>query len=647
MSYLKFDKEQLTNLEYSLGREILRTNRAGSYISTTISGCNTRKYHGLLVSPIEGFREQKHVLLSSLDVSVVQHGESFNLGIHRFQGGHYEPRGHKYLSNIEFGQIPKITYRVGGVILVQERILVEKKQQVIIRYTLEDAHSPTILRFRPFLAFRNIHSLSKANLFVNPKYEKVPDGIKMRLYEGYPFLHMQFNREPEFIAVPDWYYNIEYSKEKSRGYEFLEDLFVPGYFEIPVSKGESIYFSASTTEAEPSGLKRTFTKEISKKCGYGSFETALKNASSQFMMYCGDDVGIIAGFPWYGSFTRQSLVALPGILLALDNKRDCRDVIKTCIRNFKDGLLPNELFAANPQYDAADSPLWLVWAIQQYEKITGNDKEVRKEFWPVIGSVINGYRQGLPGGIRIRENGLVWAGSEKRALTWMDSYVNGIPVVQRKGYVVEINALWYNAVCYAIKIADSAGNKEFVEEWKPIKKKIKKSFVEIFWDEKKGYIADCADEIFTDWPVRPNMVIAAALEYSPLSEEQKKSVLSLAKKQLLTPRGLRTLSPDHPSYHGVIEGSPDERELAVHQGAVHPWLVQFFAEGYLKIHKRGGLPYIKKLIEGFGEELVEHCIGTISETYNGNPPHRAKGAISQAWNVAAVVYVNKLVEDYK
>ena len=248
MSYLKFDKEQLINLFYSLNREILRSNRTGSYISTTLNGCNTRKYHGLLVCPISLFNEEKHVLLSSLDISVIQQEEEFNLGIHRYKDGIYEPYGHMYIQNIEFSHIPKITYRIGGIILSMERILSERKKQVLIRYRLEEAAEKITLRFKPFLAFRNMHNLSKANLFVNSKYQIAENGISAKLYEGYPELFMQFSKKNEFIPVPDWYYNIEYIKELNRGYDYLEDLFVPGYFELNLNPDETLIFSAGIEE---------------------------------------------------------------------------------------------------------------------------------------------------------------------------------------------------------------------------------------------------------------------------------------------------------------------------------------------------------------------------------------------------------------
>jgi predicted glycogen debranching enzyme len=262
MAYLNLDKSKLVNLEYSLNREMIRTNRAGSYSSYTIVGCNTRKYHGILVCPIDHFNGGRFVLLSSIDVSLVQHDQVFNLGIRKYQGNHYEPKGHKYMTDLELDLIPKRVYRVGGMVITTELTLIETEEQVLFKVTLEDAHSPTKIRFKPFLAFRSIHELTKQNMVANTRYEEADQGVKIKMYEGFPYLNMQLNKKAEFIAAPDWFRGIEYIKEQHRGYPYQEDLFVPGYFEMEIEKGESIIFSAATSEIKPNGLKSKFTREV-------------------------------------------------------------------------------------------------------------------------------------------------------------------------------------------------------------------------------------------------------------------------------------------------------------------------------------------------------------------------------------------------
>lgn len=647
MSYLKFDKEQLINLEYSLNREILRSNRAGSYISTTLNGCNTRKYHGLLVCPINNFGGEKHVLLSSLDVSVIQEEEEFSLGIHRYKGGHYEPKGHIYIQDIEFGQIPKMTYRIGNVVLTVERVLSEQKEQILIRYKLEAGPESVTLRFKPFLAFRNMHSLSKANLFVNRKYMPAENGISTRLYDGYPDLFMQFSKKNEFVPVPDWYYNIEYLKELNRGYEFLEDLFVPGYFELTMNPGETVIFSAGTENTKPVSLKQRFTRELNKRIRRYTFLSSLKSAAGQFIARKNNETGIIAGFPWYDTITRQTFVSLPGLALATNKNELFSEVLNTCKKYMKNGLFPDNINSQTPVYTSADAPLWFVWAVQQFANSQRSPRGVWLNYSLAVKEILEAYRKSKSGFVHLTPENLLYAEKENTALTWMNSYAEGKPVVQRAGLTVELNALWYNAVVFALKMAELAGDEKFVKKWKTMPDKIGSAFLKTFWNEGHEHLADVVKDGVPDWSVRPNMVIAAALEYSPLSKEQIKLVLSEAKRKLITKRGLRTLSPDHLRYKGVIEGGPDQRESAIHMGAAWPWLMQFFVEGYIKIHGRGGLPFVKQLLEVFEETSTEHCVGTLSEMYDGDPPHKAKGAVSQAWNVAGIIYALHLVQNFK
>ncbi len=644
MSYLKFDKSSLVNLEYSLAREYLRSNRTGSYMSTTISGCNTRKYHGLLICPVPQLDGDKHVLLSSLDETVIQHDAEFNLGIHKYEGEHYEPKGHKYIRNFEADIVAKTTFRVGGVVLDKENLLVENEEQALIRYTLLDAHSPTVLRLRPFLAFRSVHQLSKANMYAYTKYTPVPNGIKVKLYEGYPDLFIQFSKEAEFIPVPDWYHNIEYIKEKERGYEFLEDLFVPGYFEIPIKKGESILFSASTSEMKPVSLKARFTKEYNGRIPRDSFINCLTSSARQFIMTTRNSTDVIAGYPWYNSITRQTLIALPG--LTLDEPELFEKVIDTQVQRLKDGLFPKTAGGGVSGYDSIDAPLWFFWALQQYESELNRKKEIWRKYSSPMKQILNAYRTGTHYGIRMNGDGLIVGGDEHTVLTWMDSWIDGRPVVNRAGMAVEVNALWFNALCFALEAAGAASDLDFINEWGGWPEKIALSFTREFWDQERGYLADCIRTGEKDWTIRPNMVIAAALTYSPLDREMKKSILSVVKRQLLTPRGLRSLTPESPLYEGHCEGSVYLREKAVHQGTAWPWLIQFFVEGYLRIHKRGGMPFVEKIIEGFEEDMSEHCIGTIAEMYNGNPPHNARGAVSQAWSVGAVIRAHKLINTF-
>ena len=299
MPGLTFDKRELGNLEYSLQREMLATDRRGGYMSTTIVGCNTRKYHGLIVAPID-MTEEAYVLLSSLDETIVQHDQSFNLALRRYRGV-YEPRGHKYITDFEYTPCPTITYRVGGVILRKEILWIHKRTQMMIRYTLVDAHSETTLRLRPFLAFRNKHELSKANMYANVRSYPVTNGVKNRLYDGFPWLHMQLNKEAsEFIAAPDWYYNFEYTKELARGYDGYEDLLSTGYFEFKIKKGESVIFSAATDLiATPESITEIYAQQLAHRTHKIEFLSCLQHSARQFIIRRpGDRTEVVVGYPF-------------------------------------------------------------------------------------------------------------------------------------------------------------------------------------------------------------------------------------------------------------------------------------------------------------------------------------------------------------
>ena len=648
MNYLKFDKTQLVNLEYSLSREILRSNRAGSFCNTTIIGCNTRKYHGLLVCPVKQYENRRYVFLSSLDETVIQRNSEFNLGIRKYAGEIYDPKGHKYVVDFYTDIVAGTVYQVGGVQLYKESLLVDQKEQILLRYTLLDAHSPTKLRFRPFLAFRDMHALTHANLEANTYATPVKNGVSIQMYPNLPALYMQFSKSVEFVPVPDWYYGIEYPVEQERGYDFSEDLLVPGYFEVDIQKDESIVFSASLQEENPTVFKRYFTTQFERRLPRSSYMHCLTNAAQQFIVRRDEDktAEVIAGYPWFGVWGRDTFIALPGITLGIDDPKTCRDVLNTMVGRMEGGLFPNMGSRENPAFNSVDAPLWFISAVQQYAAYTEKNGEVWKLYGEAMKTILGNFRNGtLPYNIHMDDNGLIYAGQEGKALTWMDAVVNGKGVTPRIGYAVEIQALWYNAVKFTLALAEEAGDKKFVKAWENLPERIAKSFVAAFWDEEKGYLADVVNGE-KDWAIRPNQVFAASLPYSMIDNEIKKSVLDVVNSQLVTPRGLRTLSPEDPAYEGVYEGAQEKRDSAYHQGTVWPWLLEGFSAGWLRIHKKSGVAYIDNLLHGFEEEMTQHGIGTISEIYNGDPPHQAKGTISQAWSVAALLQMFKMVEKY-
>lgn len=645
MSYLRFEKALMTNLEESLSRELLRTNRSGAYSCSTIVDCNTRKYHGLLVVPIPELDDENYVLLSSLDVTVIQHGAEFNLGLHKYQGNNYSPKGHKYIREFDCDKVPTTLYRVGGVLLKKEVVFQHYEDRILIRYTLVDAHSATTLRFKPFLAFRSVRQFTHENAAASREYHNVDNGIKTCMYSGYPDLYMQFNKKNEFIFQPDWYRGVEYPKEQERGYASNEDLYVPGYFEMSIKKGESIVFSASTSEIKSSSLKKLFDKEVDVRAPRDNFFHCLVNAAHQFHNSKNDkEHYLLAGYPWFKCRARDTFISLPGLTLAIEEQSYFETIMKTAEKGLREFMEGKPLSVEIYEMEHPDVPLWAVWAVQQYAKEAGEEK-CMEMYSSLVCDIVEYIMSGGHPNLRLDENGLVYANGRDKAITWMNSTANGRPVVPRTGYIVEFNALWYNALRFAAKIYANIGKNEKADELEQLSAKCKQSFVDTFLNDY-GYLFDYVDGNMMDWSVRPNMIFAVALDYSPLSQDQKKSVLDICTRELLTPKGLRSLSPKSGGYNPMYVGPQVQRDYAYHQGTAWPWLGGFYMEACLKLYKRTRLSFIERQMVGYEDEMMINCLGTIPELSDGNPPFRARGAMSFAMNVAEILRTLNLMEKY-
>ncbi len=640
MSYLKFDKNQLINLEQSLPKEMLRTNQAGAYHCTTLPGCNTRKQHGLLVIPIPEMGNKPHVLLSSLDETVIQHGAPFNLGLHRYQGGVYAPNGHKYIREFDCESVPRTTYRVGGVILTKEKILITHENRILIRYTLVEAHSATTLQFRPFLAFRESNALVIANNAVDTSIVDVENGIGTCMYPGFPTLYMQFSRKPEWVSDPHWYNGIEYVKDMERGVPYTEDLWVPGYFQIPIKKGESIIFSAGVEPVKPRSLQKMYTNEIALRTPRSSFYNCLKNAAKQFYLKDSKNMYVLSGYPWGVVLARNTFMAVPGLTLAIHHRADYEAIMHTALRALREFCDEGKLSERIAGINLPDIPLWALWAIQQFAKSEGDD-DARRLYGDDVRALVNFVLDGRHPNLKPDPvTGLVSTDGTVTPASWMNSVLDGRPVIPRTGLLVEFNALWYNALMFASRLlgvegapADVAAD---VERWQGEAAKIKDAFADTFLNGY-GYLYDYVNGNYAGPQVRPNMAVAIGLDYSPLDRRQRKGVLDVVTRELLTPKGLRTLSPKSYGYRPFYLGSPRERELALHQGPARPWLIGFYADAYLRVFGMSGVSYIDRMLIGFEDEMSQGCIGSLSQLYDANPPFSGRGAISHATNVAQVL----------
>ncbi|MBR5698671.1 MAG: glycogen debranching enzyme family protein [Prevotella sp.] len=667
MSYLRFEKALMTNLQDSLPKELLRTNRSGAYSCSTIVDCNIRKYHGLLVVPVPELDDENHVLLSSLDCTVIQHGAEFNLGLHKYQGNNYSPKGHKYIREFDCDKIPTTIYRVGGVILKKEFFFQNYEDRILIRYTLVDAHSATTLRFRPFLAFRSVRQFTHENSVASREYHQVDNGIKTCMYAGYPDLYMQFSKKNEFVFQPDWYRGVEYPKEQERGYASNEDLYVPGYFEMSIRKGESIVFAASTSETKTARLKKLFEDELALRPPRDNFFHCLVNAAHQFHMrverkegekeyynsvqdatktyYSNDDRYLLAGYPWFKCRARDTFISLPGLTLSIGEDEYFELVMDTAERGLREFMEQKPPTTKIYEIDKPDVPLWAVWAIQQYCKKLGKAR-CKEKYRKLLRDIITFIEENKHPNMTLEDNGLVRIEGRDVAMTWMNSTANGRPVVPRTGFVVEFNALWYNALRFVATLARDDENEKDALHLEELAEKCKQSFVDTFLNEY-GYLLDYVDGNTMDWSVRPNMIFAVALDYSPLTQQQMKSVLDVCTRELLTPKGLRSLSPKSGGYNPIYVGPQTQRDYAYHQGTAWPWLGGFYMEACLKLYKRTRLSFIERQMVGYEDEMAYHCLGTISELFDGNPPFHGRGAMSFAMNVAEILRTLELLERYK
>ena len=645
MSYLNFDKALMVNLERSLQKEMLRTNRAGVYNSTTLVDCNTRKYHGQLVLPLPQLGDDNYVLLSSLDETVIQHGAEFNLGLHKYGENHFSPNGHKYIREFDCEVIAKTTYRVGGVVLTKERLLVSFEPRVLIRYTLLECGAPVTMRFRPFLAFRSVNELTHENNRANADMNDCENGRVNRMYPEFPELFMQFSKSVTYSHNPMWYKNIEYQKEQERGYEYKEDLLVPGYFEVPMKKGESLIFAAGISEVKPASLKALWKKELERRNARTDMFECLRNAASQFYKREGDKCYLLAGYPWFHASAREEFISTPSCTLDIDRPEYWEAIIDQTAVGEVRAFMENKGYQSRiTGMDEPDALLWFVRALQKYaHKYTV--KQAADKYAQLCEDIISYYRKQNHPRAWVHQNGLIWVDGTRVPATWMNATENGWPITPRTGYVVEINALWYNAMRFTAELMREAG-KEIGADLMEYQAEISKdAFVKTFWNG--FYLDDYVVDNYHNKEVRPNMIWAVGLPYSPLDRKQQKAVVDICTRELLTPRGLRTLSPKSGDYRPIYVGGQLERDRNFHNGPVWPNTIAAYSRAYMTIYKQSGLSFMQRMLVGFEVEMSEHCIGTLNELYDGNPPYKGHGGMSYAPSVAAVISVMDTMKKYQ
>ena len=640
MAFLKFNKSELVNLEYSLKREIILANKTGAYCNTSIVTCNTRRYHGLLAVPVDQFDGYRHLLLSSLDESLTLRGKRFNLGIHCY-GDIYEPRGHKYIVDFDADPVPCITYKIGEIVFRKKIVLNPDDNQLLIGYELVNAPAKVKLELKPFLAFRNVHALTQENGVARTDFAPVQNGAAFNMYEGYPDLNLQVSTSSAaFKSNPVWYKGITYSDEMRRGFDCREDLFVPGAFEVEMHSGDSIVFSAAAGQPVPAAsLKRKLAATIDRIGPITSFHDQLVRQTKSLIREDRGIKRIVAGYSWlYTGLLRETLNSLAGLTLyGQDDPKLFEEIL--------DNLIAANQERLSRRTTQVEAPLFLAVTLQQYIAYGASAKAVWAKYGPVLKSVIESYLPGCRNEVAMQPNGLLWAQVDGVALTWMNAYINGRAVTERPGYQVETNALWYNALCFALANERKTG--AFYRKWAPVKDLVEQHFQPTFWNAEVGFLADYVDGAGQHLELRPNQLWAVSLDYRCVDDEVIGEVMRVVNSELVTRRGIRSLSPRDIRYKGVYEGSQIDRDLAYHNGCAFPFLLAQYCYASFNMMGKNFIKRAEWLTEGFYEDLSKHGVGAFSELYDGDPPHEPHGAISSAMTTAALLNINWLMDKFR
>lgn len=629
-------------------KEWLETNGLGGWASGTVSGANSRRYHGLLVAathPPVG----RMMMLSKLDESVIVNEQRFELGANQYPGAIW-PQGFQHLISFQRDLFPVFEYEIDDVRLRKTIAAIHGENTTVVLYEVLSCEVEFELELLPLYACRDFHSLSHANDYIGHPY-LFDEGIFRTLnYQGCPELFISVPRS-SFHEKKDWYYNFEYEEELQRGLDFKEDLFTHGKFSVTLKNKGKLGVIISTDDPTGKDAFKLFQKEKKRReqvvANFSNENLKrLALAADQFIVKRGRLKTIIAGYHWFSDWGRDTMIALPGLCLVTKRSDDAKNILKAFADSVSEGMIPNRFpdFDEVPEYNTVDASLWFFHAIYQYYQYT-NDKKFIHHLLPVLKQIIEWHNKGTRYNIHIDTTGLIYAGADGVQLTWMDAKMGDWVVTPRSGKAVEINALWYNALCMMAEFLELNEELEAALDYKSKAEQAKESFLKAFWYEEGGYLYDYIDQE-KNHNFRPNQLYAISLPFPLLNEVQAKSVLDQTEKFLLTPRGLRSLAPNHPDYKGHYGNSVWERDGAYHQGTVWSFLLGAYIDALIEVRGDEGKTQAKNILAKFFEHLDEAGIGTVSEIFEGDAPHRPCGCIAQAWGVAEVLRVaveNELV----
>mgnify|MGYP001166878550 FL=1 len=647
---IRFADDTTRDLAHATHREWLETNGLGGWSSSTLCMAHTRRYHGLLVvaqHPPVG----RVVLLSHLDERLSIGEDRLELGCHLFPGATH-PQGHMHISSFALTPSPTFTYSNRDLSLRKQIIMLYGEHSLVIRYELMHAASPVHMELQPFFAGRDYHHLMQANDGVQREALFKEDLFSYAPYSDLPttYIHAPNAR---YAAAPDWYYNFIYPREEERGLDASEDLFTPGRFSVTLKVGQPLHVLVSTEDPSGRNPERLLANELTRReqivlpatVAQEPILSQLAVAADQFLVQRGSGLHtVLAGYPWFTDWGRDTMIALPGICLALGRFEEARRIFRAFMEHVSEGLIPNRFpdHGEVPDYNTVDATLWLFTALYKYEQHSG-DSTLVDELWPTLCDIIRWHERGTRYHIGVDSDGLLHAGKHGTQLTWMDAKVGDWVVTPRQGKAVEVNALWYNALSVAQYIAGQRGETATQETMRDKAAAVKEAFCAQFWNDELGSLYDVINADGKDASIRPNQLLALSLPFPLFEGKKAERIFATVDTHLYTPRGLRSLSPRDPAYRSRYEGGPWERDGSYHQGIVWGWLMGPFLTALARIHGAEGKARGRAIIEGFAEHLGEAGLGSVSEIFDAEPPFTPRGCFAQAWSVAELLRAS--VED--
>ena len=646
---IELDSEVLADFERAQRLEWLETNGKGGFASTTVLGANTRRYHGLLTAALTP-PVRRHVLVSRLEEVIEAEGKAVELGCN-FYRGTVHPTGHRYLSSFRLDPFPMSTYWVGERGLEKAVFMVHGEDTVVVRYTLF-AGPGCFLQVRPFLAFRDYHSLTHRNDVLDRRVGRRDGTASVRPYGDLPMLHFHHDAR-ELLAQGDWWMRHQYPREAERGFDCEEDLFSPFALRFELSTGSSVFVVASldrSSRPDAAALERAERRrrrevvDAVRRRAPGLDERLALAADAFVVDRFGAGSTVIAGYPWFTDWGRDTMVSLPGLCLATGRLAEARDILQTFARSIDRGMIPNVFPDGGqaPEYNNVDGTLWFARACGQYVAASGDLDSARNLFLPALRDVIRHHRAGTRYGIRVDADGLLRAGAESIPLTWMDAKIGGRAITPRAGKPVEVQALWIDALDTTADLARQLGDDVGVRECLELSRAARASFARRFWFAEGGFLYDVVDDPdgHDDSTLRPNQILAVSLPRQPILDEgRSRAVVSVVTRELLTPYGLRTLSRGDRRYAAHYGGDARARDGAYHQGTVWPWLIGPYVSAYLRAYGRStaAVAHARASVEGLLRFFASDGLGQIPELFDAEEPQRPGGSIAQAWSVAEVI----------